>query len=200
MKNKIVYFFIFSICIFYSWKMYELLLGFRNESAHDLAIYIQSLSNWMSGDFVSDNTVRGTNHFLDHQSFSMILLAPLSLFGLWGIVIATPLLAILFPLFFFHKGLEKMGAKVGWLFLLISGLFLAFHPYTQNALLFGGMRSSIWALFTLSLLWWTYWDGRKRFLIPAFILAITAKEDMILFAPLFVLGMSLQSLVIKKIL
>ena len=189
--KKISYFIILMGCLWYSWLNYMLLVSLVSEGSHDLAIYVEQLHRWAHLDFTSANSIRGTWALLDHQAFSMILLTPLGFLGLPGLLIATPIMAILLPIYLIDKGLQKRDMHLSALHILLFGIFMLMNPYMQNAMLFGGFRSSVWAGLTVAMLFYAWMDGRKRLYIPAFLISIMAKEDMVLYSSLVVLQLAL---------
>lgn len=109
-------------------------------TAFDFAIFDQALFQFSRFTPPVSTVRQFTNLFLDHQHFSIILLAPLYWVfrGMHGIVLAglSPILLIAVPSIMLALAVKELTQKNASWVLVFSALFLFVHPFTQAAVRF----------------------------------------------------------------
>lgn len=127
--KKISYLIIGLICVWWGVQIHNQIYTLNMENNNDLAIYLNAFERFPD----TWNTVRGSYFLSDHLDPSIFILAPIyKVFGLDGLIFFIPFLVIFLPLWILDKAF-----RFNWYILLLFGLFLSFHPGTQNSFLAG---------------------------------------------------------------
>lgn len=194
-----IYLFLTFICVWWGFQIKSNLYTFSDEGFPDLAIYLNQFELWKGLDFTSHNSVRGAYTFSDHLDPSIMILTPFyALGGISALIFLIPFLVIFLPVFILDKTFKFSALQV-----FVFGAFLAFHPLTQNSLLFGVLHSNSLAPLAVALVVWSFLKKSKLF-FPFYIFAIFVKEDMPLFINLLLVQLAfwdyLQNKNFKQIL